>query len=98
MDWNDIFLKSILLLLVGSIVFFVALFYSRSYKEETHNNILSETEKQILKEYFNDPELKDNLDKAYLDNITEIYNKNINILISEITRLNNLLNDKCQKE
>ena len=92
MDWNDIFLKSVLLLLVGSVIFFVGLFYNRSFKDESNKNILSENEKQLLKDYFNDPAVKDNLDKTYLDTVTEIYNKNINILIGEINRLNEIIN------
>ena len=92
MDWNDLFLKSILLLLVGSIMFFMITFYGRSYKEESSSNILTEGEKQLLKDYFNDPSVKDNLDKSYLDIVTETYNKNITILIGEINRLNEIIN------
>lgn len=92
MDLNDIFIKTILLLLVGSIIFFVVLFYTRSYKDELNGSSLTESEEQMLKDYFTDPVVKDNLDKTYLDKITDIYNKNLSLLMSEINRLNGIIN------
>jgi uncharacterized ion transporter superfamily protein YfcC len=94
MNLNDIFVKLVLVSLIASIIFFVVVYYGKTYKDPDNTNLLTENEKQILKDYFKDNNLKDTLDKAYLDNITEIYNKNINILINEINRLNQLNNNK----
>ena len=98
MDLNDLFLKSVLVILVSSLIFFVYIFYTKSNLDNSITSTqLSESEKQLLKEYFNDPAVKDNLDKTYLDKISELYTKNYELLLNEINRLNQIMNKKEEK-
>ena len=76
MDLNDLFLKGVLVILVSSLLFFVYIFYTKSSLENSSipSTQLSENEKQLLRDYFNDPAVKDNLDKTYLDKIAKLEN------------------------
>lgn len=92
MNFNDIFFKGILVMLLVCIM--TCMYYCHSHINNGSADTqvsLTESEKQLFKEYFNNPKIKDEQDKTYIDLMTEVHAKNIDILMKEINNLNTKL-------